>query len=84
MEQPSQRVVATAATPAGFRVPLNFVREYARKSFWMACEWLLAPAPRVAGLTAYTSFQKHARVWYRASRAWLWAPVTWIHANRPR
>ena len=84
IEHASQRVVAEVARPAGLDVSLGRMREYARKSFWSACEWLMAPAPSVAGLAAYTRMQKYAWDCYRTSSEWLWAPIARVQAYRSR
>jgi hypothetical protein len=84
VEHPSQTVVAEVARPAGLGVPLGRMREYARKSFWSGYEWLMAPAPSVAGLAAYTRMQDYARDCYRTSSVWLWAPIARVQAYRSR
>src|ERR1700737_2751096 len=75
VEHPSQRVIAEVVRPAGLGVPLRRIRDYARKSFWSAYDWLMAPAPSVAGLAAYTRMQKYAGECYRTSSEWLWGPI---------
>ena len=84
VEQRSQRIVASISTPAGLRVYLKRMRDSAGKSFWTTYEWLLAPAPRVAGLAAYSRMQDRVRGWYGSSYDWLWAPVARVHGNRSR
>jgi len=75
VDHQSQRIVAAVATPLGLRASLKYIGECVRKSFWISYDWLLAPAPRVAGLAAYTRLQKYARGCYRTSREWLLAPM---------
>jgi len=82
VDHQSQRIVASISTPAGLRAYLKRTRAIARKSFWTSYEWLLAPAPRVAGLAAYSRMQNCVRGWYGSSYDWLWAPVARVH--RPR
>jgi hypothetical protein len=74
VEHQSQRIVAAVAAHSRLRAPLRLLRESGRKSFWLTYEWLMAPAPGVAGLAAYTRMQKYARDGYRASCEWLCAP----------
>ena len=78
VDRQSQRIVADVATPSTLRAPLKYMRECVRKSLWMSYDWLLAPAPRIAGLAAYTRLQKYARGCYRTSYEWLLAPVARI------
>ena len=75
VDHQSQRVVATVATPSGVRAPLKYIGECVRRSFWISYDWLLAPAPGIAGLAAYTRLQKYARDCYRTSCEWLFAPM---------
>ena len=75
VDHQSQRIVAAIATPSRLRAPLRYIGEYVRKSFWISYDWLLAPAPCVAGLAAYTRLQKYARDGYRTSCEWLFAPM---------
>lgn len=82
VEHHSQRVVASAVRPALSGVTLARIREDSHKLFLATYEWLLAPAPLLAGLATYTRMQKYARNWYRASRAWLCAPVARVQAVR--
>ena len=84
VEQRSQRIVASISTPSALRPYLKRMRATAGKSFWMTYDWLLAPAPRVAGLAAYSRMQNHVRGWYGSSCDWLWAPVARVHGNRSR
>jgi hypothetical protein len=84
VEHDSQRIVAAAASSTHLSVALTRTQEYAQKSFLTTCEWLLAPAPLVAGLAVYTRMQKYTRDWYRASLAWLCAPVARAQAYRSR
>ena len=75
VEQGSQRVVAATAGSARMRVVLRETREYANKFIWASYEWLLAPAPSIAGLAAYTRTQAYARNCYRWSYEWLRGPM---------
>jgi hypothetical protein len=75
IDRQSQRIVAAVATPSTLHAPLKYMRECLRKSLWMSYDWLLAPAPRIAGLAAYTRLQKYVRGCYRTSCEWLFAPV---------
>jgi len=75
VDHQSQRVVATVATPSGLRAPLKYIGECVRKSFWISYDCLLAPAPGIAGLAAYTRLQKYALGCYRTSCEWLFAPM---------
>jgi hypothetical protein len=84
VEQPSQRIVAAAASSSQVSVALARMREYALKCFLATYEWLLGPAPLVAGLATYANIQKYTRDWYRASLAWLCSPATRAHAYRSR
>jgi hypothetical protein len=84
VDHQSQRIVASISTATGPRAYLKRMRATAGKSFWTSYEWLLAPAPRVAGLAAYMRMQKYARAWYWSSCDWLGAPVARVHANRSR
>jgi hypothetical protein len=82
IENQSQRVVATMA-PSHLHAPLTYIRERLRKSFWISHNWLLAPAPVIAGLSAYTHLQRYAQDRLRASREWLSAPVSFEHKPLP-
>jgi hypothetical protein len=82
IEHHSQRIVASAASSTHVGVTLARMREYAHKSFLATYEWLLAPAPLLAGLATYTRMQKYARDGYRTSHAWLCAPVARVQAVR--
>jgi hypothetical protein len=84
VEQQSQRVVAASASSARLRVALAGMREYANKFIWASYEWLLAPAPVVAGLAAYTRMQKYARTGCRRSYAWLRAPMAHVPTHPTR
>lgn len=84
IDRQSQRIVASIATPAGLRAYLLRIRAGAGKSFSTTYEWLLAPAPRIAGMEAYDRMQRYAQGWYRSSCNWLWAPVERAQANRSR
>lgn len=84
VEHHSQRIVAAAASPTYLGVTVARVRGFAHKSFLTTYEWLLAPAPLLAGLATYTRMQEYARDWYRASHAWLSAPVARVQAYRSR
>lgn len=75
VEQGSQKVVAATASSVRMRVALRGTREYANKFVWASYEWLLAPAPSIAGLAAYTRTQAYARNCYRWSLQWLHGPM---------
>jgi hypothetical protein len=75
VEQQSQRVVAATAGSVRTRVALRGIREFANKFVWASYEWLLAPAPSVAGLAAYTRTQAYVRSCYRWSSQWLHGPM---------
>ena len=79
IERQSQRIVAAVAFPSGVRVPLDHMREFTRKYFWIGCAWFLEPAPAIAGMAAYARLQKYARGCYRAGHEWLAAPMARIH-----
>jgi hypothetical protein len=80
----SQQIVASISTPAGLRACLSSMSSSADKSLSIIYEWLLAPAPRVAGMAAYNRMQKYARGWYQSSCDWLRAPVERVLASRSR
>ena len=84
VEQGSQRVVAATAGSVRMQVALRGTREYANKFVWASYEWLLAPAPSIAGLAAYTRTQAYARNCYRWSFQWLRGPMgrVPIHPSR--
>jgi hypothetical protein len=84
VDHQSQRIVATISTSTWLRNSFRRMRGGATKSFYTTYEWLLAPAPCIAGLATYTRMQKYARSRYRASCDWLWAPVARVQVNRPR
>ncbi len=75
VEQGSQKVVAATASSVRMRVALRGTWEYANKFVWASYEWLLAPAPSIAGLAAYTRTQAYARSFYRWGSQWLHGPM---------
>src|SRR5258708_39550577 len=83
IDRQSQRIVAAVATPSTLHAPLKYMRECLRKSLWMSYDWLLAPAPRIAGLAAYTRLQKYVRGCDRTSCEWLFPPVARVRQPIP-
>lgn len=75
VEQGSQRIVAATASSVRMRVALKGTWEYANKLACASYEWLLAPAPSIAGLAAYARAQAYARNCYRWSSQWLHGPM---------
>jgi hypothetical protein len=75
VEHASQRVVAATAGSVRMQVALRGTRECASKFVWASYEWLLAPAPSVAGLAAYTRTQAYVQNCYRWSFQWLRGPM---------
>ena len=84
VEQQSQRVVGATAGSVRMRVALRGTREYANKFIWASYEWLLAPAPSIAGLAAYTRTQAYVRNCYRWSYGWLRGPMARVPTHPTR